>query len=155
MEQIFKDRLSKLANFLDTVPGDRFHISTWRDSDSKTVDIAQCDTAACAIGWSTCIIPEEIMRGYICVGGYIDFAGISEWYYDAPGGSVCFDFLFSGAWVDVDNTAKGAAARIRYFLDKGVPSIFKEGIFDTDPVDYTGILLEAVEIYKPYIKQKR
>ena len=34
------------------------------------------------------------------------------------------DWINSGEWCDVDNTAIGAAARINYFLKHGLPSAF-------------------------------
>lgn len=41
--------------------------------------------------------------------------------------SVEWNWLFGSEWEDVDNTPKGAAKRIRIFLESGVPEAFLEG----------------------------
>lgn len=45
-------RLLKLAEFLETVPEERFDLSNW-----ATGKLEDCNTAACAVGWA-CAIPE-------------------------------------------------------------------------------------------------
>jgi len=153
MKTIYRKRLAKLADFLDTVPEDQFGMSDFRFEDYCAKDLRTCGTAGCAIGWAPAIMHSAIVDRFRNERGRIDFYDISNHYYNAPVGSMLFLFLFSGGWVDIDNTAKGAAARIRYFLEKGLPSIFKWEILDPKSIDYTELLLGAVEIYKPYIKQ--
>jgi hypothetical protein len=65
-----KERLLKLATFLDTVPGPKFDLTHWRSkpnrysnpalayevSDADLLD-PECGTTACAVGWA-CTIPE-------------------------------------------------------------------------------------------------
>lgn len=49
------DRLLKLADFLESVPPERFNLRRWADVGFSPDN---CGTAACAIGWATTIFPE-------------------------------------------------------------------------------------------------
>jgi hypothetical protein len=49
-----KERLLKLADFLETLPAERFRIRTWASPHFTPTD---CNTTACACGWAT-TIPE-------------------------------------------------------------------------------------------------
>lgn len=53
---IYKNRLLKLADFLDTVPDERFNFRRWVSSnwDGKT-PLHLCNTTACAFGWATAV----------------------------------------------------------------------------------------------------
>lgn len=54
---MFKQRLLKLADLLDTVPRKRFNISSWASSKfcgkPKEPEHNECNTTACAMGWAT------------------------------------------------------------------------------------------------------
>lgn len=75
-----------------------------------------CGTSACAAGWGIVMgigisnDPSERILAYIRRAYTGDDGDLHDW-------------LFSLHWVAVDNTALGAAARIRYFLKNGVPAI--------------------------------
>jgi hypothetical protein len=63
-----RKRLLILANFLDTVPEEKFNLESWRDcspfsnrSDDALLDTA-CGTTGCAVGWA-CVIPELKAEG--------------------------------------------------------------------------------------------
>lgn len=58
------DKLLKLADFLETVPPERFDIFNWA---SEGFSESKCDTAACAAGWACVLFEEEGLRliGYI------------------------------------------------------------------------------------------
>jgi hypothetical protein len=64
-----KERLTILANFLDTVPVRKFNLESWRDSDSPFSNRSDealldpaCGTTGCAIGYA-CAIPELKAEG--------------------------------------------------------------------------------------------
>lgn len=46
------DLLIELANYLDTVPENRFNYATWTSNDWNK-DPHTCGTTACALGWAT------------------------------------------------------------------------------------------------------
>lgn len=56
-----------------------------------------------------------------------------------------WNWMFSGEWGDVDNTALGAAARIDYYLEHGVPDSFS---VSTSVNKYNETM---VELYKDYL----
>jgi hypothetical protein len=65
-----KERLLKLADFLDTVHPNKFEISSWLNTgwrarggctEAELLDL-DCGTTACAVGWA-CTIPEFKAEG--------------------------------------------------------------------------------------------
>lgn len=52
-----KDRLKRLADFLQIVPEERFDMQRWVGDDFKGSPDLSCGTSACAVGWAT-TIPE-------------------------------------------------------------------------------------------------
>lgn len=48
------------------------------------------------------------------------------------------DWLFDGYWYEIDNTAKGAAKRIRHLLKHGVPSDYRMQINGRNPYLFSG-----------------
>ena len=138
-----KENLLKLAKFLDGLPEDyeHFDMSKWLASDTnelcpdeiEDVDIKACGYAACAIGHAPQALkltPEETWKcatWNAFIHHYFDIAWIEE------------QFMFGVDWQDVDNTPKGVAKRIRYFLENGVPDSFG---FVTDE--------RIIELYEDY-----
>src|SRR5271166_2850595 len=62
-----RDRLLTLANYLETVPPEKFDLAIWVEYDKET----KCMTAACAVGHA-CSIPEFISAGLHMEDGYKD-----------------------------------------------------------------------------------
>lgn len=52
---IYKRRLLKLADFLDTLPKQRFNYEHWVGRDWQGAANLSCGTTACALGWATTI----------------------------------------------------------------------------------------------------
>ena len=138
-----KENLLKLAKFLDELPEDyeHFDMSKWIASDTKelrldeieNVDIKVCGYAACAIGHAPQALElttEETWKHHTWgnfIDVYFDIAWIEE------------QFMFGVDWSGIDDTPKGAAKRIRYFLQNGVPDTFG---FVTDE--------RIIELYEDY-----
>lgn len=55
MEEIYKQRLLKLADFLDKLPPKRFNFSSWVGHSWEGKADLSCGTNACAMGWATTI----------------------------------------------------------------------------------------------------
>lgn len=55
MERKYKNRLLKLADFLETVPPKRFRFSSWVGDDWQGREDLSCGTTACAVGWASTI----------------------------------------------------------------------------------------------------
>ena len=56
-----------------------------------------------------------------------------------------WSFLFSSDWHDVDNTPKGAAARIRQAIAEGIPSNYRDQVYEREPLSYTKYLVKDLE----------
>jgi len=50
------DKLNQLANFIDDLPSDHFHMPTWVSDDATE---KSCGTAGCACGWAATIFQKE------------------------------------------------------------------------------------------------
>lgn len=94
-----------------------------------------CGTSACAVGHFA------VMRGFETnSSGVTDnkFTELSwcDFSRNILGIGPCseteqiWDWLFSAAWVDCDNTPLGVVARIDYFLERGVPDEFYTEDYD-------------------------
>ena len=93
MKTLYKDRLTKLGDFLATVPPERFDLGNWRNKgqggrDSDIDDEALrtgCGTTGCAIGWA-CTIPEFKDAGLSYIGypvlgdGLRGFQAVEEFF---------------------------------------------------------------------------
>lgn len=51
--RVYKNRLLKLADFLDKLPRSRFNYASWVGKDWKGKKDLSCGTTACALGWAT------------------------------------------------------------------------------------------------------
>lgn len=152
-----RKNLTKLATYLEGLPLDYKHFDMWiflatRDEEDEYDNwvtppldimgkyarenggIAQfpCGTSACALGHGPAagvLVPEEMLIGdsvmWRVYGGL--FVECNDWHNSE------WEWCFSQEWAKYDNTARGAAARIRYLLDKGEAP---ECIEFCDPAEY-------------------
>jgi hypothetical protein len=123
MKKKHKDNLLKLAAYLETLPDDyeQFDMTGYmmaRDGhywDSLEIEERSkpvCGTVACAVGHG----PAAGIRLY----GDHSWEDYSDRVFgefeDTPS---CWDYMFSSIWSEIDNTPKGAAARIRKYVALG------------------------------------
>ena len=78
---------------------------------------SHCNTAACAAGHGPLAGIEPLE--YETWNAYVRRCFVDTHY--GSGVSREFNWLFASDWTFFDNTPRGAAARIRYFLEHGVP----------------------------------
>lgn len=121
-----KNNLIKLANYLMALPDDyeNFEMSKFcapsityspHHYDPQTsVKEVKCGAVACAVGHA----PSAGIGKYSRLNDWDEF---STKFLIATG-SEDWEWCFSGAWADTDNTPKGAALRINYLLEKGLPN---------------------------------
>lgn len=118
-----RKNLQKLATYLyygNGSQGVKFDMGQFTEPDSKFypgvpgVGETHCSTAGCAVGFAP-------------------FAGIrkfkAESFYDYSLRTLTNDaeewkWCFNQRWADIHGTRKGAAKRIQYFLDNGLPENF-------------------------------
>lgn len=135
-----RERLAALADLLDTVEPDRFDMDDWyidggdggHDPHEATHLPHQCDTTGCALGWAVTLFPPLGDEDFYAFGqrvfGLIGVPGQSE---------SAFRWLFDYRWESVDNTPRGAAARIRYMLEHGLPEDWREQMSGEAPLCYS------------------
>jgi hypothetical protein len=128
MQPEVRARLEKLAAYLESLPADYEHFDMiyWIEPINRervlnyarhNGGVPSCGTAACAAGHGPAagiLFPEEFLAGEdLNWGAYANFlvGGDSDIRY----------WCFAGNWAYYDNSHYGAAARIRYALDKGSP----------------------------------
>lgn len=100
----------------------------------------QCGTSACAVGHYAIMREFEctevsVIDKNLCELSWHKFSeehiGVASHNEQAP----IWDWLFSGRWQVYDDTPLGAAARIEYFLENGVPDEFtRQHAFDVDVI---------------------
>lgn len=115
--------------------------------------LSNCGTVACAIGHAPAAgiplakahIESKVRLGKTVVTG-IKWGDYSKNFVRGNGHPE-WGYLFDGDWTHVDNHHWGAAARIRFLLDKGgLPAEYCDYIGGPDPLSYS----EMVEHYEPY-----
>ena len=134
MKQIHKQRLKRLAEYLLTkVPREKFDMAFFRNGEHNR---HICSTAGCALGWAPAIMLPSTHRKYLrseevyeSINKLYHIIGEKYFGIEPFHDSEIWDYLFSYSWSRIDNTPQGAAARILYFLDHGIPNLFNN---DTD-----------------------
>jgi hypothetical protein len=139
-----RSNLLKLADYLEALPANYEHFNMayyarhFGGCDIGAGDggalpatapekfLSNCGTIACAVGHGPAAgIPmqkseyEAVERDPVNHG--IDWDSYAERVFGANLDGNLWHFLFSASWRFIDNTALGAAARIRYVLERGLP----------------------------------
>lgn len=140
----------------------RHDTSSYGDYPDTTVD-HPCGTVACALGWAPSILPprhHETWEQYtdrllltsvdITTTVTVPDALFEDDRPSVSGYSIyelAWTWLFAGTWARRDDTPHGAAARIRYMLEHGVPSDTILQIWrDDHPLSYTPAELGSLTV---------
>lgn len=120
-----KERLLKLAEFLDAVPKEQFNLGQWTSDGS----VGSCGTTACACGWATTI--PEFREAGLRLEKQSDYFGesfhalvyeqLKNWDAVELFFGISFDdacrLFYEGAYPDEDvNNPRAVADRIRDFV---------------------------------------
>lgn len=145
----------KLVKYLLSLPADyeNFDMSKYVNGELQGTANNNyspvCGTSACALGHGLAagVIPsdERLITKLFSMGGltrdiawteYCDQFFItthdSEFYYETCD---IWSWCFDSAWANIDNTVEGAAKRILYMLENGIPEMIE-------------ITKDAIELYK-------
>lgn len=128
-----RTNFKKLADFLyNNVEPRHFTMATFRDGQHNINDYREkgwkCGTVGCALGWAPFVAglapTKELLDSHAECG--LTWTDYAEWLFPALGESSlsdqsAFSYCFGGEWANVDNSPRGAAQRIYYMLEHGVP----------------------------------
>lgn len=135
--------LQKLADYLSAIPEnyEQFSMGTFYADDHgghlpldlvKKLDHVPCGTIACAVGHGPSagipIIDED--------ESWTSYAERALIPPNEPQRVYAFDWMFAGRWEYTDDTPQGAAKRIEYYLEHGLPDNFEEQMYGDDPLCY-------------------
>ena len=125
-----RENNEKLAHYLMSLPRDyeHFNMSIFSSASKHLAEKKdfECGTAGCAIGHgpNAGIKPSRPMSWNNYYLEYFEPNNFSAHF---------FDWCFSPNWSFVDNTPRGAAIRIQYALEVGIPSDWFEQANGTIP----------------------
>lgn len=134
-----RDNLAKLSTYLREKASQdsrlKFGMETFYSSNPHL-----CGTSACAIGHYALMLGWEPVNGGVTppakqglencpadrgeVLGWLTFSRQVLGLSSRGATEHDWNWMFSGEWGEVDNTILGAAARIDYYLERGVPENF-------------------------------
>lgn len=127
--KINKENLLKMADHIETVPPETFDMGCYWDDIEP-----ECNSVGCIIGHCTKLDPN--INRYLDSDGDIKFTSWSEDFTGIGCNTSAWDYLFSHEWAAVDNTRTGAAKRIRYFVEHGLPEDWKDQMNGYAPWSY-------------------
>lgn len=134
MTQEQRDNLQKLADFIRTVPQEKFSMYKYRDYGEQRTH--ECKTIGCSLGYA----PQVLYDNYNDVPKYIDliidFDKISIDMFGIESFEREWTWMFGLKWIRVDNTPTGAADRIEWFLKHGLPENWEEQMQGDAPLCY-------------------
>ncbi len=117
------DRLTKLANFLETRVS-RFQLDMTQWCGEQMPELEDCDSKACAVGWAAVLFSGEGFRleknkyeNILPVFGNSSGWGAVQEFFDIDGEDA--NFLFAGDEYDEDDGVSAVVTRIRGFVDAG------------------------------------
>lgn len=130
--------LRKLAAYLLTLPADYpdFEMDNFAQAQGvfggSVAYVPACGTAACAVGHG----PAAGFKP----NGHENWCEYSERVFIRDNDSDAWDWCFAGSWSDTDNTVHGAAKRILWMLQHGLPKSHLRQRWGDAPLCYTDMV---------------
>ena len=132
MKKQIKDNFEQAIKILESTPQEEFSMLQYRRSSLTNLhDVPfysqdNCGTIGCALGTIAAKGTGNLMPNHYDTRDYKRLGVALEWnkycsrvfdmaLYDKK--DYAWHFLFSHIWTEVDDSPRGAAARIRYYLD--------------------------------------
>ena len=92
----------------------------------------ECGTVGCVLGHAASVIGRSAREGWI---GFSDRAfGLRA--FGSSHSANCWAWCFSCAWKGTDNTPHGAASRIEWMLERGLPADWERQMYGKSPLCY-------------------
>ncbi len=133
MEEQHKTNLLKMADYIETIPQELFDMGGWREDGDKYSH--ECKSIGCVLGHCTILDTDPLPKHF---DDSIDFRKWSEEFtgINSEYGSEEWKYLFDADWDSIDNTPTGAAKRIRYFVENGLPTNWDDQLYYGDELSY-------------------
>jgi hypothetical protein len=115
-----KENLQRMADYIRAIPQEKFDMCIFREGG---ISDTECDSVGCVIGHCTILDAENIKARFVGPSGAISFARWSEGFtgLDKHGSDGNWTWCFDSRWGIIDNTPEGAALRIEWLINNGVP----------------------------------
>jgi len=125
-----RHNLQRMADYIRTVPQEKFSMDLYRHGREQK---HRCGSVGCVIGHCTILGDEHIPRHD---NGNIDFETFSEDFTGLDAGRSAWNWCFSDQWHYTDNTPTGAALRIEWLLNNGLPENWDDQMNGRAPLCY-------------------
>jgi len=137
--------LLRMAKYIAEVPQEKFNMFDFRTGDKSTIE---CNSVGCVIGHCTVLENLEELEKFRTLGPKnidFDFDSWSAVFTGLPSNEDKWGWCFGYSWVYSDNTPKGAAQRIVYLVNHGLPTNWERQMKGLDTLCYTDIKIEDYE----------
>ena len=132
-----RENLQLMANHLkNNVIPENFEMDQYRANGDYINPV--CGSVGCTVGNCTVLDTENVMNNFINSDGRIDFTAWSEDYtglleaeYEAE-----WEWCFGCQWIFIDNTPTGAALRIEWLLNHGLPENWMSQMYGREELCY-------------------
>ena len=117
-----RDNLQLMADHLKiNVKQDNFDMGEYRGDDDFSDPV--CGSVGCTVGTCTVLDVENVIENFTDSDREINFGGWSEDFTGLLGGEDKEEWAwcFHSKWKTADNTPTGAALRIEWLLNHGLP----------------------------------
>ena len=131
-----RDNLQLMADHLkNNVNQDNYDMETFRGDDDDFSDPV-CGSVGCTVGNCTVLDAENVIKNFTDSGGEIEFHAWSEDFTGLLGVEDEWSWCFDSTWKTTDNTPMGAALRIEWLLNHGLPENWKNQMYGREELCY-------------------
>jgi len=125
-----RENLKLMADYIETIPQEKFDMERFRTGEKVK---HKCNSVGCILGHCTVLNKNPLP---LYKSGNIDFYAWSKEFTGLDPDSSEWAYLFASEWEDGDNTPTGAAKRIRYLLENGLPEDLYKQMHGRAPISY-------------------
>ena len=116
-----RENLQRMADHLKTnVKQENFHMGKYRGFYDFINP--ECGSVGCPVGTCTVLDAENVIENFTNSEGEIDFLAWSKDFTGMYWGEYEWSWCFGSTWSKTDNTPTGAALRIEWLLNYGLPA---------------------------------
>ena len=130
-----RENLQRMADHLkNNVIPENFHMGEYRGDDDLSNPV--CGSVGCTVGNCTVLDAENVIKNFTDTDGEIEFGDWSEYFTGLLGGEDEWSWCFDSTWSKTDNTPTGAALRIEWLLNNGLPENWMSQMYGKEDLCY-------------------